>query len=216
MRRIYKGKYKLRIARENPYYSTIYRTLHKVLFYRFGISISLWVCYNKAVPEYTEWAIKKINKIFPDAKIDKYSNIHLNGKCYYRNSVEWILSNKFDLKPTECPQVMFDEKSQKYIGFSHRASASFGIGDMLFQDAKPSREEKYRYYKNRKYRRKYLLTLLKFHIKNNWSMFEDLCEDEIIGHGITSIVPYCERGNKVIETKEEAFTAAKKFAEYVS
>ena len=214
MKRIYKGNYKLRIAREYPYYGTGGRTLCKVLFYRFGISISLWVYHEGVFPEYSEWALKKINKIFPDATIDRYSNVHWDGKVYYRDSIKWILHN--DLKPTECPQVMFDEKSQKYIGFSHRGGASFGIGDMLFQDAEPSREEKYRYYQNRKYRRKYLLTLLKYHIKNNWSMFEDLCEDEIIGHGITTIVPFTERGSKVIENKKEAFTAAKNFAEYIS
>ena len=44
----------------------------------------------------------------------------------------------------------------------------------------------------------------------------DLCEDEIIGYGIMSIVPFKEHGIKKIETKEEAFTAAKNFAEYVS
>lgn len=215
MKRIYKGKYKLRIAREYPYYGKARRSLHKVLFYKFGISISLWVYHDDAFPEYSEWALKKINKIFPGAEIDIYSNIHWEGKTYYRDSITWMLSNKLDLKPTECPQVMFDEKSQKYIGFSHRGSASFGIGDMLFQE-KPSRKEKCRYYRNRRYRRKFLLTLLKYHINNNWCMFEDLCEDEIIGHGITTIVPYIERGDKVIETKEEAFTAAKNFAEYIS
>ena len=216
MKKIYKGKYKLRIAREYPYYGTAYRTLHKVLFYRFGISISLWVCHNKATPEYNEWAIKKINKIFPDAEIEKYSNIHWNGKVYYQESVRWMLSNKFDLKPTEHPQVMFDEKSQKYIGFSHRGRASFGIGDILFSDTELTRREKCEYYKNRRYRRKFLFTLLKYHIKDNWSMFKDLCEDETIGHGIMSIVPFREKGHKRIETKEEAFIAAKNFAEYIS
>ena len=216
MKQIYKGKLKLRIAKENPYYRTEGRTLHKVLFYKFGISISLWLYHDGTFPEYSEWALEKINKIFPGADIDKYfSNVHWNGNVYYRDSVEWMLSNKLDLKPTKCSQVMFDEKTQKDIGLSHRARASFGIGDMLFKE-NLSKKQKLIYYKSRKYRRKFLLTLLEFHIKNNWSMFEDLCEDEIIGHGIMSIVPYRERGIKKRETKEEAFTAAKNFAEYVS
>lgn len=214
MKRIYKGKYKLRIAREYPYYGTGGRTLYEVMFYKFGISISLWVYHDGAFPEYSEWALKKINEIFPDATIDEYSNVHWEGKVYYRDIIKWILS--YNLKPTWCPQVMFDEKSQKYIGFSHRGSASFGIGDMLFQGEKPSQKEKTMYYKNPKYRLKYILTLLKYHIKNDWYMFEDLCEDNIIGHGITNIVPFKERGIKRIETKEEAFAAAKNFAEYVS
>lgn len=216
MKRIYKGKYKLRIAREYPYYVTGRRTLHKVLFYKFGISVSLWVYHEGTFPEYNEWALEKINKIFPGAEIDGYSNIHWDGKTYYRDSVKWILSNKLDLKPTEHPQVMFDVKSQKYIGYSHRGRASFGIGDMLFSSTELSKKEKLEYYKNKKYRRKYLLTLLKYHITNNWSMFEDLCEDEIIGYGLMSIVPYREKGYKRIETKEEAFQAATNFAEYIS
>ena len=216
MKRIYKGKYKLRIAREYPYYATGGRSLHKVLFYKFGISVSIWVYYDTAFPDYSNWALKRINKIFPGAEIDEYSNIHWEGKTYYRDSMKWILSNKFDLKPTEHPQVMFDEKSQKYIGYSHRGRASFGIGDMLFSNTELTNREKSEYYKNRKYRRKYLLTLLKYHIKNDWIMFKDLCEDEIIGHGIMSIVPYREKGHKRIETKEEAFQAATNFAEYIS
>ena len=216
MKRIYKGKYKLRIAREYPYYGTAKRVLHKVLFYKFGISVSIWAYYDSAFPEYSEWALKKINKIFPGAEIDEYSNIHWEGKTYYRDSMKWILSNKLDLKPTEHPQVMFDKKSQKYIGFSHRGRAAFGIGDMLFSNTELTNKEKCEYYKNRKYRRKYLLTLLEYHIKNDWIMFKDLCEDEIIGHGIMSIVPYREKGHKRIETKEEAFQAATNFAEYIS
>lgn len=215
MKRIYKGKYKLRIAREYPYYSTVGKSLYKVLFYRFGISISLWLYHEEAFPEYSEWALKKINKIFSGAEIDEYSNIHWDGKTYFRDSVKWMLSNKLDLRPTTSSQVMFDVKSQKYIGYSHRGRASFGIGDMLFSSTEPSKREKFEYYKNRKYRRRYLLTLLKYHITNNWSMFEDLCEDEIIGHGIMSIVPCREKGHKRIETKEEAFMAAKNFAKYI-
>lgn len=216
MKRIYKGKYKLRIAREYPYYGTARRSLHKVLFYKFGISVSLWIYHEGTFPKYNKWALKKINKIFPGAEIDKYSNIHWDGKTYFRDSMKWMLSNKLDLRPTTSSQVMFDVKSQKYIGYSHRGRASFGIGDMLFSSTEPSKREKLEYYKNRKYRRRYLLTLLKYHITNNWSMFEDLCEDEIIGHGIMSIVPCREKGHKRIETKEEAFMAAKNFAEYIS
>ena len=91
MKRIYKGKYKLRIAREYPYYGTGGRTLYKVLFYKFGISISLWVYYDGTFPEYSEWALKKINEIFPDATIDKYSNVHWEGKVYYRDNIKILI-----------------------------------------------------------------------------------------------------------------------------
>ena len=184
MKQIYKGKLKLRIARECPYYGTAGRTLHKVLFYKFGISVSLWIYYDTTFPEYTEYAINKISKIFPGGVIDEYSNVHWNQKTYYRDNIKWMLNDKLDLKPTASPQVMFDEKSN--------------------------------YYKSRKYRRKYLLTLLKYHLKDNWIMFEDLCEDDTIGHGIMQVVPFVEKGNKKIEVQEEAFEAAKSFAEHIS
>lgn len=216
MKQIYKGKLKLRIARECPYYGTAGRTLHKVLFYKFGISVSLWIHYDTTFPEYTEYAINKISKIFPGGVIDEHSNVHWEQKTYYRDNIEWMLNDKLDLKPTASPQVMFDEKSKRYIGFSHRSRASFGIGDMLLQDRELSRKEKSNYYKSRKYRRKYLLTLLKYHLKGDWSMFEDLCEDDIIGHGIMQIVPFKEKGSIKIKVPEEAFEAAKRFAEYIS
>ena len=36
MKQIFKGKLRLRIKKECPYYGTGYRTLEKVLFYRWG------------------------------------------------------------------------------------------------------------------------------------------------------------------------------------
>lgn len=39
---------------------------------------------------------------------------------------------------------------------------------------------------------------------------------ETVHGGITDIVPFRNRGNKLIETKEEAFKAAENFAKYVS
>lgn len=42
MKQIWKGKLKLRIKKECPYYDTDYRHLEKVLFYKWGWSVSLW------------------------------------------------------------------------------------------------------------------------------------------------------------------------------
>lgn len=41
MKQIWKGKLKLRIKKECPYYDTDYRHLEKVLFYKWGWSVSL-------------------------------------------------------------------------------------------------------------------------------------------------------------------------------
>ena len=107
----------------------------------------------------------------------------------------------------------YDKKNKKYVGYSHRACCAFGIGDMLFTENIKSYTQ---YYKIPKYRWKYIMTLLKYHLKNDWSGFEDICEDNFIGHGISQIIPFCEKGTKRIETLEEAYQAACNFADYVS
>lgn len=220
MKQIWKGHLKLRVAKESPYYGTGGRHLHKVLFYKWGISISLWV-YHKDNPhgELSEWAIAKLKNIFPNCVIEN-KRVHWNGKTYYPEDCEWLFNDKYDWKGTENWQVMFDKKSQKYFGYSHRAIQGFGIGDMLFclsgKVDESSKENKEEYYMSKKYRRKYILTLLRYHFKNDWNGFMDLCEDEIIGHGISSIIPFRERGRKRIETLNEAFEAAQNFADYVS
>lgn len=215
MKQIWKGKKILRIKKEYPYYSTGYRTLHKVLFYKFGWSISIWISHPDSVmPQLTKWAKEYLKKIFPDCTFYKERIVQWNEKSYYIEDIPWIFNSKYDLEGTENFQVLFDKKNNRYIGYSHRGVQSFGIGDMLFD--KNITLDKDFYYKNKKYRLKYLKTLFKYHIKNDWYAFMDLCEDNIIGHGIITVVPFREQGRKIIETEEEAFEAACNFANYVS
>lgn len=214
MKQIWKGKLKLRIKRECPYYVTGGRACEKVLFYHWGWSISLWTYHDDpCYPEYSDWAKYKLYSIFPGCKFVDNVVYALNGNVYLPRDISWIFSNKYDLLLTDDPQVLYDNKNKKYIGFSHRCHASFGIGDMIFD---PKVKNVSFYYKQSKYRWKYIMTLLRYHIKGNAFGFEDLCEDNIIGHGIMQIVPFKERGNKRIETDAEAFKAAHNFAKYVS
>lgn len=221
MKQIWKGQLKLRIAKECPYYGTAGRHLHKVLFYKWGISVSLWIYYeDNPSGELSDWAIAKLKKIFPDCEIERGRYVRWNGHTYYPEDCGWLFCDKYEWEGTKDWQVMFDKKSKRYFGYSHRAVQGFGIGDMLFclsgKIGEDKKENKKEYYMSKKYRRKYILTLLRYHIKNDWMAFEDLCEDEIIGHGISSIIPFRERGRKRIETLDEAFEAARNFAHYVS
>lgn len=214
MKHIIKGKLKIRIARECPYYGTGGRTLEKVLFYsrKLHFSVSLWRCYD-GMREFTDKAKKHLQKIFPGCQFDGTMVIY-NGKTYFpTDSSRFLFNEKYDFEPTESDQVFFDRKSEKYIGYSHRGRQMFGIGDMLF-DLK--NENLDIYYQNPKYRWQYIKVLLRYHIKKDWFGFKDICEDNIIGHGIKTIVPFRERGSKRIETLEEAYKAASNFAEYVS
>ena len=211
MKQIWKGKLKLRIKRECPYYATGVRIREKVLFYHWGWSVSLWTYLdNPQHPEFSDWAKERLRKIFPNCEI--LDNIvRYNGNVYYPNDYKWIF--KYDIIATNNPQVFFDKKYNKYIGYSHRGFASFGIGDTLFDK---NIKDISLYYKQPKYRWKYLMTLLKYHLKGNAVMFKDLCEDTIIGHGIMQIVPFKDFGNKQISNMDEAFQAALNFSKYMS
>ncbi len=110
--------------------------------------------------------------------------------------------------------VLFSEKEQKYYGYSHRASQGFGIGDMLFCKDSEVLTEKVilnNYYKDKKYRKKFLKVLMRYHKRNDYFSFADM-----IKYGIMDIVPFKEIGAKKIENLDEAFMAAKAFAKYVS
>ncbi len=212
MKQIWKGKLKIRVKKECPYYATAGRNLEKVLFNKWGFLVSLWTVHpDSPLGEFSDWAKKRLMQIFPGCQIEE-NKVYYNDTVYFPGDINWIFKFR-GITPTENPQVFFDIKSNKYIGYSHRACAAFGIGDMLFD---PKHENLTYYYGQAKYRRKYLLTLLKYHIRHDAFAFKDICEDEIIGHGISLIVPFRERGYRRIETGEDARKAASNFAKYVS
>lgn len=120
-----------------------------------------------------------------------------------------------DLETTDNGQVFYNKKNNSYIGYSHRASCEFKIGDMLFT-GKLSKKAIHRVYCDKKLRWKMLKSLLRYHFKNDVFSFEDVFEDNIIGHGIALYIPFKQKGEKTIETKEEAYRAACNFAKHVS
>lgn len=202
---------KLRIKFENPYYGTGTRKREKVLFYYWGLSISLWTYHdNPQRPEFSDWAKEKLRKTFPNCEI-AYDLVHYNGKVYYPEEYMWLF--KYDFTATDNPQVFFDKRHNKYIGFSHRGYVAFGIGDMLFDT---DIEDESSYYKQPKYRWMYIMRLLKYHLKGDAEGFEYLCTDTIIGHSIMQIVPFRKIGNKRIDNMDEAFQAALNFAKFIS
>lgn len=211
MKQIWKGKLKLKIKFENPYYGTRYRVREKVLFYHCGLSVTLWTYHDNLYhPEFSDWAKEKLRKMFPNCEIVD-NVVYYNGNSYFPEDCKWIF--KYDLMATSHPQVFLDKRNNKYIGFSHRGFASFGIGDMLFDT---NIKDVSSYYKQPKYRWKYLMALLRYHLKGDVEGFEELCEDSIIGHGIMQIVPFIEFGNKHIGNINEAFQAALNFAKFMS
>lgn len=160
--------------------------------------------------EYSDWAKERILSVYPDAEIEWHC-VRVNGK--YISVPEFIFNEGYDFEATEDSRVLYEKKNEKYIGYSHRGSCSFGVGDMLFNEDIKSYSE---YYKIPKYRWDLIKVLFRYHIKGDWLSFEHLCEDDIIGHGISQVIPFREREIKKIETLEEAYQAAVNFAKYVS
>lgn len=207
MRQIIKGKLKLRFKKECPYYSTGFRTLEKVCFYKWGWSLSVWSVHtDSCMGEFTDWARTRLQRIFPDGEVRGHY-VNTKAGTVYPMDIKWVFNTKYDLEGTSSWQVMHDRKSGKYIGYSHRGACGFGIGDMLFSED----GEEYDYTKIAKYRRKYIWALIKEHVKGDAYDFRDA-----IRSGIKYVVPFRRRGIKVIETDEEAFQAALNFAKYIS
>ena len=142
-------------------------------------------------------------------------NKAIKGKnVYFLVDCPWIIRHIDDLEPTEHGQVFYNKKHNSYIGFSHRSAQEFKIGDKLFIGNKI--KNIHQFYCDKKLRWRMLKTLLKYHFKNDVNSFEDIFEDNIIGHGISLFIPFKNKGEKNIETKEEAYQAAYTFAKYVS
>lgn len=210
--RIYEGKLKLIIEKGSPYYSTADRERYKVLFNHFGWNATLWLCFKER--KLTKEATFHLRMIFPQCEIADGRKVYYNEMVYYLDDMRWLFNRKYAWRPTTHPCVMYDLNSNRYFGYSHRAAQGFGIGDILFN---PNEKiDTSFFYKQPKYRWKYIKALIKYHIKGDWQMFQDICEDDIIGHGIMQIVPFRDKGTKRIKTFIEAFQAARNFAEYVS
>lgn len=212
MRQLWKGKLKLVVEKQNPYYGTGDRHLEKVLIDGwFGWYVSLWTIHkDNMLGEYSDWAKDKLRRIFgKDCEIDHH-RVYANGQVWYTEDIKWIFNPKYDFRATEDWQVMFDAKSQKYVGYSHRGAQAFGIGDMLFTETLTEKEEK-ALCMNRKYQWAFLKWAIRHYIKKDAWDFADL-----VHSGIMSVIPFRDRGSKRIETLEEAFQAAKNFARYIS
>lgn len=211
MKNYWIGKSYLKIENSYPYYikgPNGDRCL-KVLFHIGHIWVTIRVNDTRELKQKYK---NKLLKVF-DSLLER-NRAYKNGQVYYLNDQPWILNHIDDLETTDNWQVLYNKKRNSYIGYSHRAAQEFKIGDMLFTGKKP--KDIHKFYCNKKLRWKMLKRLLYYHFKNDVLGFEDIFEDDIIGHGISVFIPFKMKGDKIIETKEEAYQAACNFAHYVS
>ena len=86
-----------------------------------------------------------------------------------------------------------------YHGYTHRGGQTFKIGDRLFDASYQPKEEDYEEWEWAGW---------KLHFEKRYSEGDDLDKRWMNESGISYVIPYKKRGNKVIETWEEALQAA--------
>lgn len=210
MKNYWKGKVYLKIEKGSPWYSTgkghdrCIKQLFRIGSWSFALRVN-------DTSEFKDKYKEKLLKVFDSVDDNKAIK---DKRVYYLNDCLWIVKYIDELETTDNWQVFYNKKNNSYIGYSHRAAQEFKIGDMLFTGENP--KDIHQFYCNKKLRWSMLKTLLKYHFKDDVFAFEDVFEDKIISHGIASFIPFRMKGEKVIETKEEAYEAACNFAKYVS
>jgi hypothetical protein len=86
-----------------------------------------------------------------------------------------------------------------YHGYTHRGGQTFKIGDRLFEASYQPKEEDYEEWEWAGW---------KLDFEKRYSEGDDLDKRWMKDSGISYVIPYKKRGNKVIETWEEALQAA--------
>ncbi len=200
---IYNGNFYMEISKESPYWSNCSDKIIKA--YRvFKIYFAIR---KRNVTGLNQRAINICKKVFGnDCEILNYVVKCNNGNVYYLDDCKFIFNGDYwDI--TNNPYVFFNVTKNKFVGYSHRGHGYFGRGDMLFDIDK---EDESFYYNQKEFRNKFIERLKYYNKHNDVFLFEDLIHD-----GIKNIVPFRKRGNKIIETWEDAERAASNFAKYL-
>lgn len=114
-----------------------------------------------------------------------------------------------------CPRgVLYARNLDKYLGFTHRGVASFGIGDKLFDEKwEPSWQDlKIEWVQD------YCKSVGYSKIPNSIEDAKTFVKlyDIRSGESIVSHIPFIFRGSKTINRKDEAIEAARNFSLYLS
>jgi hypothetical protein len=137
-------------------------------------------------------------------KSGKYVGDIERGWWYYKNN---LIADDIE----SC--VAFDKKAKCYVGYSHRASCRFKIGDRLFEEDYNPIKEDYTEKQWEKFEKKKIKSA-EYNFKK-WKDYSTL-EETIKNTTLKEIIPYKLRGKKVIKNLEESKEAALNFAKSVS
>lgn len=114
-----------------------------------------------------------------------------------------------------CPTgVLYARNLNKFLGFSHRGVAAFGIGDRLFDEAwEPTWDDL-----NINWVQDYCKATGYVKIPNSIEEAKTFVKikDMQSGESIVAFIPFVARGGKIIASKDEAIQAARNFSLYLS
>ncbi|CAB4219037.1 hypothetical protein UFOVP1604_120 [uncultured Caudovirales phage] len=141
-----------------------------------------------------------------------HSSIHPDG--HYVGSIEegwWYYTNKLRATKGSHPHTAWHKEKKQWVGYSHRASQSFGKGDKLFTEDWTIPVED-------------LLSYDSYYMKHIDKFYEEVerwaktgaTDDLTLAKWATEYIPFRRRGSKTIHSYEQAYEAAVNFAKYVS
>jgi hypothetical protein len=161
-----------------------------------GVKVGNYQVKDASQNTYDDWSL-------PDAVVTPISKklVGTLDDCYWMLERSVVICDDF-------PSAGYSLTDNAWIGWSHRAKAAFKKGDRLFDEKYKPVESDYTEEEWTKFSIAYQKSLD--------SAADDLDRKWIIEDGISHVIPFKQRGPKVIETNNEAKQAAINFSKYVS
>ena len=161
-----------------------------------GVKVGTYQVRDKSENTYDDWSL-------PDAVVTVKDNSFVGSlsDCYWLLEKSVVVCDDF-------PSAGYSMKDDMWVGWSHRAKAGFKKGDRLFDPTYKPVEADYTEEEWTKYSAAYQKSLN--------SAVDELDRKWIIEDGISYVIPFKQRGPKIIQTNAEAKQAAINFSKYVS
>lgn len=225
-RSFYVGDLYFTISTESPYFSSGNDVLNKVHFKFLGVYFASRLKKRQTSKGYRkDMPLVRIFESTCGVKVGTYQVRDASQNTYddwsLPDAVVTVLDNRFVGSLNDCywmleksvficrefPSAGYSMKEDAWIGWSHRAKAAFKIGDRLFDpNHMPVRIDYTQKQWDRWYKKWQKL------LKNSDPLERKWIEEE----GISYVIPFKQRGPKLIQTMDEAKQAAINFSKYVS
>jgi hypothetical protein len=161
-----------------------------------GVKVGNYQLKDASQNTYDDWTL-------PDAVLTPTTNKFVGtlDDCYWLLEKSVVVCNDF-------ASAGYSLTDNAWIGWSHRAKAAFKKGDRLFDEKYKPVESDYTEEEWTKFSLAYQKSLN--------AAVDELDRKWIIEDGISYVIPFKQRGPKIIETNNEAKQAAINFSKYVS